>query len=30
MGLDFVQDENPYGPMDKYDRIADKVLFDYP
>lgn len=30
MGLDFVQDENLYASLDKYDEIADKVLMRYP
>lgn len=30
IGLDFVQEEDPYGSIDKYDRVADKVLMNFP
>ena len=30
IGLDFVQEEDPYGSIEKYDKIADKVLMDFP
>lgn len=30
VGIDFVQAEDPYGSLEKYDKIADKVLGDYP
>ena len=30
VGIDFVQDENCYGPLQGYDKVADKVLAQYP
>lgn len=30
VGIDFVQEEDPYGSLKRFDKIADKVLEDYP
>lgn len=30
VGIDFVQEEDPYGSLSKYDAVADKVLMKYP
>ena len=30
VGLDFVQEEDPYGSIEKYDKIADKILMEFP
>ena len=30
MGIDFVQEEDPYGSLKPYDEVADKVLAKFP
>lgn len=30
VGIDFVQQEDIYDSLDRYDKVADKVLADYP
>ena len=30
VGIDFVQQEDIYDSLERYDKVADKVLADYP
>ena len=30
IGIDFVQEEDPYGDLTPYDQVADKVLAKFP
>ena len=30
VGIDFVQEEDPYGSLEPYDKVADKVLAKFP
>lgn len=30
IGIDFVQEEEPHGSLEPYDRIADRVLAEFP
>lgn len=30
VGIDFVQEEDPHGSLEPYDKIADKILAEFP
>lgn len=30
MGIDFIEEEDNYGSLEKYDRLVEKVLVKYP